>query len=638
LFIFSIFFIGKVNSQVDFKVPDTICAGVPFTPEHNINGVSSYFWHFCSGNLSYVPSIMTVTTLAEPAFIDVAEDKGNFYGFVTNTRSRNIVRLNFGNSLRNNPTTEDTITLGGMIPDHIEGIQIDSSDGKWYGFTIGGLGDDDRLIRIDFGDSLTSNPTATNLGNIGNYLDYPVDFYLFKEGNMWVGFTVNYLGNSVTRFKFENGLSQPPTADNLGIINQLYNPFGICPIKDESGWHFFITNSGKNSITRLDFSGSLLSNNIVVNQLAASSLLNTPYDLAIIKDCERTFGFVASTHNGELIRLDFPDGLTGTIVYTSLGKYGMSQPHGMTNVYRVDNEIFTFVTDMGNRTLNKLYYQTCDQAYPVTSTERSPGAYYQSEGNYNISLILDQGLPTEKFVCKNIMVLPKPEVSLGKDTTICPNSSATFDAKEGYTSYLWNNNETTQTITADTTGMYWVEVTNTNNCKDRDTILLSHYQDLLFLGNDTFFTLGESIVLDAGTGYTTYSWSTGAVTNSIAIIKPGTYAVAVKQATDTAGSEILYCIYADTINVKLFNDLPNFVTPNSDGYNDVWLPKLFYHYPEAEITILDRYGKTIARFNGSDPGWDGTYNGKLVNPDTYWYVVDLKDGSKPITGSITVKR
>jgi gliding motility-associated-like protein len=205
-----------------------------------------------------------------------------------------------------------------------------------------------------------------------------------------------------------------------------------------------------------------------------------------------------------------------------------------------------------------------------------------------------------------------------------------MDVGSGYNSYKWKNGSTGQTFTTDKADTVWVEVSNQYGCKARDTMVITHPPDNLFLGNDTSFVLGEAIVLNAGDIYRTYAWSTGENQGSITVIKPGEYSVTV--------TDLNTCVFSDTILISLKVDIPNFFTPNSDGFNDTWNPKIFFHYPEAEIKIFNRYGKLLASYRGSDAGWNGTYNGRPVEPDTYWYVIDLKNGIKPYAGSITIKR
>ena len=66
---------------------------------------------------------------------------------------------------------------------------------------------------------------------------------------------------------------------------------------------------------------------------------------------------------------------------------------------------------------------------------------------------------------------------------------------------------------------------------------------------------------------------------------------------------------------------PNFFSPNGDGKNDFWQIKggKKSFYKSGTITIFNRYGKIISAFTINDVGWDGTYNGKILNKNDYWF-------------------
>lgn len=74
-------------------------------------------------------------------------------------------------------------------------------------------------------------------------------------------------------------------------------------------------------------------------------------------------------------------------------------------------------------------------------------------------------------------------------------------------------------------------------------------------------------------------------------------------------------------------EFPKFFTPNNDGINDTWAIKgvnsLFF--PESEVNIFNRFGKVVAQINVDNPGWDGTFNGKTLPSDDYWYAIKLTD-------------
>lgn len=64
-----------------------------------------------------------------------------------------------------------------------------------------------------------------------------------------------------------------------------------------------------------------------------------------------------------------------------------------------------------------------------------------------------------------------PTVALGADTTVC--GSATLDAGNAGSTYLWNTAATTQMITVSSTGNYYVDVMDGNGCTGSDTIMVT---------------------------------------------------------------------------------------------------------------------------------------------------------------------
>jgi cyclophilin family peptidyl-prolyl cis-trans isomerase len=84
-------------------------------------------------------------------------------------------------------------------------------------------------------------------------------------------------------------------------------------------------------------------------------------------------------------------------------------------------------------------------------------------------------------------VPPPPDttltVNLGADKTIQEDATTTLDAGNAGSTYLWSNGATTQTITVDTTGTFWVSVTNGSKTGG-DTITVSLAYKLPFMETD----------------------------------------------------------------------------------------------------------------------------------------------------------
>ena len=65
---------------------------------------------------------------------------------------------------------------------------------------------------------------------------------------------------------------------------------------------------------------------------------------------------------------------------------------------------------------------------------------------------------------------PYTIIDLGPDTIINPGVVLTLDADSGFTSYLWSDGSTDQTLNVSSSGTYWVEVMTVAGCSGRDTI------------------------------------------------------------------------------------------------------------------------------------------------------------------------
>lgn len=69
-------------------------------------------------------------------------------------------------------------------------------------------------------------------------------------------------------------------------------------------------------------------------------------------------------------------------------------------------------------------------------------------------------------------------------------------------------------------------------------------------------------------------------------------------------------------------DYPRFFTPNADGINDIWNIAGLSNQLKAKVSLFDRYGKLIKQLGVTNNAWNGTYNGKLMAADDYWFVIE----------------
>ncbi|HEX8019941.1 gliding motility-associated C-terminal domain-containing protein [Mucilaginibacter sp.] len=155
---------------------------------------------------------------------------------------------------------------------------------------------------------------------------------------------------------------------------------------------------------------------------------------------------------------------------------------------------------------------------------------------------------------------------------------------------------------------------------------------------DVTIKKGESIILSPvlSNNVTDYSWSPSIGLSNSAVSAP-TASPAVTTTyilTVTAGG----CPASAVIKVNVLEQMviPNTFTPNGDGVNDTWSIAGLAAYPNCTVNVFNRYGAGIFRSVGYAKNWNGAFNGYVLPSGTYYYVVDLKDGSKPLSGYIVL--
>jgi len=93
--------------------------------------------------------------------------------------------------------------------------------------------------------------------------------------------------------------------------------------------------------------------------------------------------------------------------------------------------------------------------------------------------------------------------------------------------------------------------------------------------------------------------------------------------------------------------IPQAFTPNGDNINDFFQILGIEYYPNNTLTVINRWGKKVyeAKAYGistTPKFWDGRSNVGSSNGDlptgTYFYVLDLGNGEKPIAGSVYIDR
>ena len=229
-----------------------------------------------------------------------------------------------------------------------------------------------------------------------------------------------------------------------------------------------------------------------------------------------------------------------------------------------------------------------------------------------------------------------PETISDETIGICNNDPITLTADSGFFHYTWDNvaGDETQSIQVTAPGTYRVNIENAANCTKTKTFTVIG-SEIATLDNIIVHDFNENNwveIIPSGNGDYEYSidginFQTSTVFNNLNGLVYTAY-VRDKNGCGTVEQEF-YLI-----------QIPNYFTPNGDGYNDYWNIKDINPLSNNAVSVIfiyDRFGKLLKQISTNGLGWDGKFNERTMPADDYWYIIQLEDG-RSTRGHFTLKR
>ncbi|MGE6396470.1 choice-of-anchor L domain-containing protein [Chryseobacterium scophthalmum] len=247
---------------------------------------------------------------------------------------------------------------------------------------------------------------------------------------------------------------------------------------------------------------------------------------------------------------------------------------------------------------------------------------------YTVYAIGAQGCKSLQPATVTVEVVPAITSNLSGGF-ICSGDRITLDAGAGPNyNYTWSTGATTETIVAETPGIYFVDISN-GVCSKRYTTevkqaLVPEIINVDYSQSGTLIVTASNLsggVLEysADNGLT---WQGSNVFNNIPNNKIISIRVRVKTTSCVGVLEYFTFI------------MQNVITPNGDNVNDMIDFRGVSDYNKFQASISDRYGKVVFKAEKTRPFWDGYFQGKKLPTASYWYQVTFED---PASKQLTVK-
>jgi gliding motility-associated-like protein len=270
--------------------------------------------------------------------------------------------------------------------------------------------------------------------------------------------------------------------------------------------------------------------------------------------------------------------------------------------------------------------------------------FLNSAGPFTVTYILTTAEGCTDSISKNYTFTTYPNLTfnLTGSSPFCFGDSLKVLANGG-TNVVWlNDNDTNRSKVFKSAIRYRVRAYNGPTCfvEDDDTVLVYPKADVKAFSDTTIFRGGIATL--RATGAATYIWSPAVALNATtgptvisSTLKTRTYIV-----SGTNGSG---CSDDDTVTVTvidpIFTRIPNIITPNGDGDNDVWDLKELADLDQYDLTIADYSGKVIYENNNYLNDWNALDKNNKELPDgVYYFLLHHRGNHSKLKGYIHVIR
>ncbi|MBA3900637.1 MAG: PKD domain-containing protein, partial [Bacteroidetes bacterium] len=197
--------------------------------------------------------------------------------------------------------------------------------------------------------------------------------------------------------------------------------------------------------------------------------------------------------------------------------------------------------------------------FPNYSLSSAHSGYGRLNGHIAENLIFSDVLSdsTRGLIEDYLRFKYAPPVNLGPDIHLTDFCDTILRASKNYTSYLWSNGSTSDSIVVSKAGIYTVNVTDVFGFHSSDTVEVKSRIEPS-LASDTILCPGNSYLWNTNLNNSDYSflWNDNSTNNSLNIVGAGNFSVII---TDNKGCDF----FSDTIEVSI-DDIQQLISLGPD--------------------------------------------------------------------------
>lgn len=342
--------------------------------------------------------------------------------------------------------------------------------------------------------------------------------------------------------------------------------------------------------------------------------------------------------------------VSDSLELTTISDQQLCVPENIDFTAYTNGAATTFVWSSNSNFTDTLNTDLTDSVWTYQPT--SSGTYYIQASNTGCVGVDSVNV---EFIGSSLVLSANDSICAGETTVITAgstNSLITFDTYVwGPDTILVSPSSTNQATVNPTVNQYVVvTATSSNGCTATDSIQIFvgdiPLASVSASASENSVAEGTTVTLYGTPSGMSYEWSPGTgVTN---VNAQNTEALVEETTVYTLKVTDGICLRTDTTLVEVFTFIcgnpyvyvPNAFSPNGDGENEVLYVRGVL-VEEMLFRVFDRWGELVFESIDRGNGWDGTFRGKPMDPDTYDYYLKVTciGGDEEITkGNVTLLR
>ncbi len=371
--------------SVSATMPDSACMLSPITATNTSGSGLTFEWDFSLGDLEKTPAGVNIGTygvINGPRQVKIVKQDTLYYLFIANAGGNNLIRLDYGNSLSNTPTTYN---YGNMVFLNLpSGLDVVKQNGIYYAFMSNAS--NNRIMRINLGSKISDNTASlTDLGTFGT--SGARTLRIERDSQGCYVFVTSDNGNKVTRIDFGNSFGNTP----VGSTDHINSSFG-----SSSGFDFaydctqnkyigFFGNFNTSQVVTVDYGSSLSNSGTILNTLANVS--GPPGGVQVLQEGKNWYLIVTGFLQKKLTLYKLGTSLLNTPVLMFNDTVGdLSNPKSL-DIIQEKSMIIGFTSNSVPNSISKFTWPDSNLSTPLFSNSSTTASFTPGQsGIFNISL------------------------------------------------------------------------------------------------------------------------------------------------------------------------------------------------------------------------------------------------------------